>query len=242
MALGWSDIVQSYRRTFLGPVWITLNLVIFATAITLVYGALFGLPTKQYAAYVVCGMIAWFWVAALLSEVGNTFLNYTHFIKATKIDKAQFVWAAVYKQLLILLHHMVVYAALLILGIIDLSFYILLSVPAVLLLFALSIPVTAIAAILFARYRDLSRLVGSAMVVLMMVTPVFWQANMVQGWRAAFYYLNPIYYLIEIIRQPLLGHWPGVTIVAVVCGMTIVAWIAGALFYRRFERYVVFWL
>src|SRR3546814_10570857 len=75
MTLGWLAIVQSYRRSFLGPFWITLNLAIFASAMTLVYGALFGVPTKEYAAYVVTGMIAWFWVAALLPEVGSTFFN-----------------------------------------------------------------------------------------------------------------------------------------------------------------------
>lgn len=44
ISLAWTDVVQSYRRTVLGPLWITASMVIFSLAMTLVYGALFGVP------------------------------------------------------------------------------------------------------------------------------------------------------------------------------------------------------
>lgn len=97
IGLGWSDIVQSYRRTVLGPLWISLNLAIIAVAVTVVYGALFAIPSADYGSYVVCGMIAWFWVSALLTEVGNTFINNSSFIKSMPVDKAVFIWATVFK-------------------------------------------------------------------------------------------------------------------------------------------------
>ena len=242
IGLAWMDVVQSYRRTLLGPAWITLNLVIFTIAMTLVYGALFSVPTKEYAAFLACGMIGWLWISALLNEVGNTFINYSHFIKGTAIDKSFFIWASAYKQAIILAHHMVVYAVLVIFGIIPLTIYSLAVIPAVAVMFVISIPFTAIAAILFARYRDLSRLVSSLIIVLMMVTPVFWQPNMLTGWRLSFIHLNPLYYLVEFIRPPLLGKPLDPLIVAVVLGMGAAFWIFGAVIYRRYNKYVVFWL
>src|SRR5690606_14615328 len=80
IGLAWLDIVNSYRRTMLGPAWITLNLIIFTIAMTLVYGALFSVPTKEYSGYLLCGMMVWLWISALLNEVGNTFILYGHFL------------------------------------------------------------------------------------------------------------------------------------------------------------------
>jgi lipopolysaccharide transport system permease protein len=241
-SLAWMDIVQNYRRTMLGPAWITVNLIIFTIAMTLVYGALFSVPTREYAAFLVCGMIGWFWVAAMLQEVGNTFLSYSHFIKSTSINKAFFIWVAVFKQTIILAHHMVVYAALVIFGVIPFTVYSFAFIPVIVVLFLISIPLTAIVSILFARYRDLSRLVSSLIIVLMMITPIFWQPGMLTGWRLKFVHLNPFYYIIEFIRTPLLGKPLDPTVVAVVLGMGIFFWVVGAEVYRRYQKYVVFWL
>lgn len=236
------DTVQSYRRTFLGPFWITLNMVVLTTAMIFVYGALFAQQTKEYAAYLVCGMIAWFWISALITEVGNTFLVYAHFIKSTPIDKSQFIWATVYKQILILGHHLIVYAALVAFGVIQLTPYTVLVIPAVATIFLMSIPITAITAILFVRFRDLPRLLGSVAVVLLMITPIFWQAEMISGWRSAFVYLNPVYYVVEFIRRPLLGTPLDPIVAIVVIVSTVLLWIGGGIFYRRYEKYVVFWI
>lgn len=242
IGLGWSDVVQSYRRTVLGPLWITLNLAIIATAMTVVYGALFGVPTSEYSSYVVCGMIAWLWVSALLSEVGNTFITYGSFIKSMPIDKTVFVWATVFKQLVTLAHHLVVYAVLVAIGMIQLSFYTLYAIPALIVLTLFSVPFTAIASIVFARYRDVPRLIGGSIIIVLMITPIFWQPKMITGWRQALVYLNPLHYLIEFVRQPLLGLPIESQTVFVVLGMTAVVWLIGAIVYRRYNRYVVFWI
>ncbi|WP_137045759.1 ABC transporter permease [Pseudolabrys sp. FHR47] len=240
--LGWLDMVQTYRRTSLGPWWITANLAVFVIAMTYVYGALFGIPTKEYSAYLLGGMIAWYWVSALLAEVGNAFINYTYFIRSTSIAKAQLVWATVYKQLLTFLHNSAIVIVYIVVGVIPLNFHTLAIIPAVALLFLLSIPTTAIAAILFARYRDLQRFIGSAVIIVMMLTPVFWKPDMMVGWRSAFVELNPFHYLIELIRRPLLGQPVDLTTYAVVIGLTVLAWLVGGRVFRRYQSYVIFWV
>jgi ABC-type polysaccharide/polyol phosphate export permease len=240
--LAWNDTVQSYRRTFFGPFWITLNLVIFAMAITLVFGSVFKVPSVDYAGYVVCGMIPWMWVSAMLSDMGNTFIGYGPFLRSTPIDKAIFVWVAVCKQAIILVHQLIVYAGLVVVGLVQPTLYTLLIFPFLVVLFALSIPFTAITAVVFARYRDVPRLISGSIIIVMMVTPIFWKEEMITGWRSAVVFLNPIHYVIDFIRRPLLGEPPGFETVAVVLGLTAVLWILGSLFYNRYQKYVVFWI
>lgn len=242
VGLGWSDVIQNYRRTMLGPFWITMNLVIFTTAMTLVYGALFGVAARDYAGYVVCGMMAWLWTSSLLSEVGNTFIANASYIKSMPVDKSIFVWATVFKLLVTLAHNMIILPILIPFGIIHLTVYSLFVIPAIIVLFLLSIPVTAITSILFARYRDLPRLIGSSIVIIMMITPVFWKPNMVSGWRSAIVYLNPIHYIIEFLRRPLLGEPIGTLELTVVLGMTAAFWILAGFIYRRYQTYAVFWI
>jgi ABC-2 type transport system permease protein len=75
-----------------------------------------------------------------------------------------------------------------------------------------------------------------------MVTPIFWQPSQLTGWRSAVYFVNPVYYLIEFIRAPLLGQPEDPVVVLVILFMVTFTWIFGAMFYRRYEKYVVFWL
>lgn len=242
MGLAWSDVVQSYRRTFFGPFWITLNLVIFATAMTLVMGSIFKVSAPDYAGYVVCGMIVWLWISAMLTDVGNTFLVYGQFLRSMPMDKAFFIWAAVGKQVIVLAHQMIVYAALILLGVVNVSPYTLLAIPAVAVLFLISVPFAAVASILFARYRDLPRLISGSIVLVIMLTPIFWKPDMIAGWRSAFVYLNPVYYVIDFVRSPLLGDPIKPLTAIVVLGLAAVLWIAGAAFYNRYQKYVVFWI
>ncbi|HET8641145.1 MAG TPA: ABC transporter permease, partial [Pseudonocardiaceae bacterium] len=41
--LGWQDIKQRYRRSVLGPLWITISMAVTAVALGLLYATLFGL-------------------------------------------------------------------------------------------------------------------------------------------------------------------------------------------------------
>lgn len=173
ISLAWTDVVQSYRRTVLGPLWITASMVIFSLAMTLVYGALFGVPTREYAAYVVCGMIGWYWVSALVTEGGSAFSAYGGYVKGMPIDKAQFVWAVAFKQVIVLAHSMPVYLALIPLGIVELNRHTLLFPLAFVIIFAISIPVVAVLRIVYVQYREIPRLVSSSIVIVLLITPVF---------------------------------------------------------------------
>lgn len=240
--LAWHDTIQMYRRTLFGPFWLTLNMAIFAFAMTLIYSAVFQTPPGEYSVYIVCSMMVWWWVLGVLNEGGAVFLTYANFIQAKTCDKTMFVWSMGARQLIALIHHSAIYFILIIVGLLDLSWYMLLVIPMGLLLFLWTVPIISILAILSVRFRDIQRLIGAAAIILMMVTPIFWKPGMVEGWRTLIFELNPVYYAVEGLRRPLLGEPVPMDIFVPLVILIAGTWVFANWFYRRYERHVIFWL
>jgi ABC-type polysaccharide/polyol phosphate export permease len=103
---------------------------------------------------------------------------------------------------------------------------------------ALCIPVGMVSV----RYRDINHMIGFVAQALFMLTPVFWRRAQISPkmrWIAEY---NPFAHLLEIVRQPLLGHPAPLTDwIASLCFMgasIAMAVVSLAIFRRR----VVFWL
>lgn len=241
MTIGYLDVLQSYRRSFLGPIWITLSIAIQAFAMTFIFGALFGVPTKEYSQFIVTGLIAWSWLLSMLTESGNVFIVNAKYIKETAISKPILIWSSAFRLMIISAHNLILFAFLVVTGSIAFS-YIHLFIPAIFLLyFLLSIPLTLIMGILFARYRDIPRLISSTIVILMFITPIFWKAEMLGGIRGKIVQLNPFMYLIEGIRKPMMGIYNESEFL-VFMAIFIVVWTVGIFVYKKYSNSVVFWV
>ena len=53
---------------------------------------------------------------------------------------------------------------------------------------------------------------------------------------------NPFYYLLEVIREPLLGQAPSLLIWSVATGITLIGFIFALGFFSRFLNRIVYWL
>jgi ABC-type polysaccharide/polyol phosphate export permease len=92
------------------------------------------------------------------------------------------------------------------------------------------------------RYRDVNYMVGFVLGVAFLMTPVFWRRAALPESRYWIVDMNPLSHMLEILRQPLLGHpaalhhWTSVLLVLAIGG---VATVLSLMLYRR---RVVFWL
>lgn len=57
--LAWQDIRQRYRRSVLGPFWITLTMVVTIAGMGPLYGALLNIKTEEFVPYLALGIITW---------------------------------------------------------------------------------------------------------------------------------------------------------------------------------------
>jgi ABC-type polysaccharide/polyol phosphate export permease len=94
---------------------------------------------------------------------------------------------------------------------------------------------------LSARFRDVPPIVGSILQIAFFLTPIMWLPSALSD-RAAFVYLNPFYYLVEIVRMPLLGKTPELSIWLVVIGMNCVGTLVALFFFARYRERVAYWV
>ena len=79
--LGWQDIKQKYRRSVLGPFWITIATGTTAVAMGALYSQLFHLELSEHLPYVTLGLIIWNMINAAILEGSDVFIANEGLIK-----------------------------------------------------------------------------------------------------------------------------------------------------------------
>ncbi len=238
--LAWVSIVNEYRRTMLGPIWILLNLIIFTLSIGIVYSGLFSIAYFEYIAYMTTGMIGWLWASTILVASGMIYITNSSILLDHPTDKAYLIWSHTMVQFIIFLHQLPFVMLFYLFGLIKFNSNVFYIIPSLIIVFAINIGVSAILSILVTRYRDLNKILSSLVVIIMVTTPIFWKAEMISGPRALIYHLNPFYYIVEIIRNPLLGLPPERLEYTVASCIALAALLLGCYMHKKYSRSVIF--
>ncbi|MGI0015416.1 MAG: ABC transporter permease, partial [Nitrososphaera sp.] len=73
--LGWQDIKQRYRRSVLGPFWLTISNAALLGGMGPLYGRLLGQDINTYFAYLAVGFIIWMLIAGIINDSCNAFIS-----------------------------------------------------------------------------------------------------------------------------------------------------------------------
>lgn len=248
LSLGWQDIKQRYRRSVLGPLWITIATGVMAIALGLLYSVLFKIPLAEFLPHVTVGLIMWNFISGCIKEGSDIFIDNEGLIKQLPSALSVHVYRLVWKQLLFLGHNLVIWVILMLVFPRDLGWEVLLVIPAMALLVLNGVWVAMFFGIVATRYRDVSPLLEAGTQLLFYVTPIVWMTSTLQenvselGSRARLAELNPLYHYLEIVRAPMIGadlpayHW------WVVIGFTVVGLGIAMLAMKQWRFRVSYWV
>ncbi len=248
--LGWQDIKQRYRRSVIGPFWITIATGVQATAIGILYAALLDMPLNEFLPYVTVGLIVWNLINASIIEGSEVFIANEGLIKQLPSALSVHIYRLVWRQLLFFAHNLVIYMIMVVaFGVWrDLSWASLAAIPAIALLVLNALWVSIVFGIFATRYRDIAPILSSLTLLLFVLTPIMWttQSLVAQGGavadRARIAELNPLFHYLEIVRAPMIGqpqelyHW------YIVLGITVVGWALAILALRKYRARVPYWV
>ena len=241
--LGWQDIKQRYRRSVLGPLWISISMGVIATAMGILYGALFGEPIHTFLPYVATGLLIWNFVNGCILEGSEVFIANEGLIRFLPAPISLHVYRLLWRQTLFFLHNLVIWLLLVIVFPQPLSATVLLAVPAFLLLLINGGWLAMMSGIIATRFRDIPPIIASLTQLLFFMTPIVWSYERLKSNPlAAYVELNPVMHFVEIVRQPLLGqpivwrHWAVVGVITVVgCAVSLIC-------LRNYRSRVAYWV
>jgi ABC-2 type transport system permease protein/lipopolysaccharide transport system permease protein len=239
--LGWEQTISRFRRTVLGPFWLTANLLAISFGLSVVYGGLMGTDYRASFAMIVSGVLSWSLIGGAIGESATLFMVSTSTMMSQKLPLSFYVFLMMYRVCINFVAQLItLWVVLLILR--------LGAPPAWQLIIGLPITIWSVTMISLVvafpatRFRDLGQLVTAVLQLLFFITPVIWAPiNMSHRQRLMVMY-NPFAHLLAIVREPLIGHAPTASdwtwAIAILFASTATAIAVLALYRKR----VIFWL
>lgn len=202
--LGWMDILQRYRRSAIGPFWITISMGVMVSALGLLYAVLFKLDVSEYLPFLAIGFILWGLISGLVNEGCLVFIEAEGVIKQLPVPISIHVYRVIWRNILLFLHNIIVFFIVVVIFSVPIGWSAFQAVGGLILLLANGLWVTAVLGLLCARFRDATPIMASILQLSFFVTPIIWRPEMLPD-RAVFLVANPFFHAIEIVRAPLLG-------------------------------------
>jgi ABC-2 type transport system permease protein/lipopolysaccharide transport system permease protein len=240
-ALGWHDIRQRYRRSIVGPFWLTLSMGIMVAGLAYLYAGLFGQNLEGYLPYVATGIIIFTMISSLAGEGSTVFIGSGSLILQLRAPLTIYIYQMLWRNLLMFFHNISIYVLILLFVKVDLGWNFFLAFVGLFLVLLNGLWAGITLGGLSARFRDVPLIVSSIMQIAFFLTPIFWTPGSLPN-RALFVHLNPFYYLIEIVRLPLLGKTPPLEIWLVVIGFNCVGALVALAFYARYRGRIAYWI
>jgi lipopolysaccharide transport system permease protein len=240
--LGWIEIRQRYARSKIGPFWLTISMGVMVATIGVVYGGLFGENLSDYLPSLSIGMVSWYFFAGVINEGSLSFIASAQYIRQVPTPRLIYTLQSSWRNGVIFAHNFII--IIIVLSIFGVPNW--LTVPyfflglGLLILNALWMAI--VSGVLSARFRDLPQIVSSVMLVAFYITPIMFRGKMLSEKHPWLIKYNPFAYLIEGVREPLMGQIPDLHIWLVSGTMAASGWVLALLLLGRYHSRIPYWI
>jgi ABC-2 type transport system permease protein/lipopolysaccharide transport system permease protein len=235
------QLILRYRRTSLGYLWTLVNPLLMMSVMVVVFATLFKANLKDFAVFLVSGMIPWNCLNSIVSQSATAFIRNESLIKKIYLPKIIFPLSLTTGLFIdTLLSFLALYCILFAIGggrspavaFLPLAF---------LLLYAFVLGLALVVSVTTVFFRDLQHVIQIAMQGLFFLTPVLYPTDALGGkvgWLVA---LNPVTPFIELFRVPLhAGTVPPAAVLAAAALIAAASLALGLALFLRQERSLVF--
>lgn len=235
-----------YKRTYLGPWWITLTSLLFVFGLSQLRIGLRGGDWREALPYVGLGFIVFGLIVGGLRDGASVFAGGGNAMLTSRLPISSFVFRNNFEQLLDFLHDAVAILAIVIFFDIAFSVKWLESFIAVVLIVLSSIGIGMWLGPIANRFRDVGPLINAVIRLLFFLTPIFWSIDMVsENGREYLAWFNPLTYQLLAFRDPILGttHNPpiGISALGVTALLAIFNLVLGFIVFSKYRTRQVYW-
>jgi lipopolysaccharide transport system permease protein len=241
IALGRRDVTLRYRQTILGVVWVVLQPMIAGGVFSVIFGRVARLEsgTQSYFLFAYAGFVAWSGFSNALSRAAASVVGQGNLVTKVFFPRLVLPVSALFSTTVDFLVGM---ASLLVLfavfgsplspAVVTLPFWIL-------LLFAMGLGLGTVAAALSVRFRDVQHALPVLVQLLLYASPVAYATTAVPESIRPWFVLNPLAGALDGFRWACIGTPPPSGAgVAIAAAGALVAMVAGAMVFAKFERQI----
>jgi len=239
--IGLHDVRQRYRRSVIGPFWITLSTGIMIGALGFLYSHIFKIDMKEYLPFLAAGFFVWGLISSLVIEGCQAFNSSENLIKQLSAPLSIYVYRVLWSNLLTAAHNVWIFVLVAFFFSVQINWSIVLVAPALALILLNGLWVGLLLGLLSARFRDIPLIVSNIIQVMFFMTPVIWRADMLPE-RVLLLYANPFYHFVEILRAPMLGNAPSAENWLSTLSITVVGWVIALAFYTAYRWRIAYWV
>lgn len=239
--LGWQDVRQRYRRSILGPLWLTLSMGVMIGGLGYLYGDLFKTPLDDYIPYLTGGFVAWGLISTIIIESCTVFVAADGFIKQLRLPFSLYVFRLIWRNLIVFFHNALVFVVVAIIFKLELGWQLAWLLPGLLIVAYTGFWLSFVLGSVSARFRDIPQIVSSIVQIVFFLTPIMWKPELVTQ-RPMFVQENPFFHYVELIRAPLLGREIAPDTWLITLGCSTVGSLLAFMFFIRVRRRISYWV
>lgn len=239
--LAMQEIRQRYRRSTLGPLWLTVTMAIQVSVMGVLIGTLLAEPFDKYLPFLVIGFVIWNFWSLTVSEGSTTFIQAGAQILQTRRSLNMYLLLGIWRNVIIMAHTAIVIVVVFIIFGVYPTAVSLLAIPGLFVVLLNVWWLNLFFATIATRFRDVPVILTSIMPILFWSAPIVYEPSQL-GDFSWIPLLNPVTHMIDIVRAPLLGELPTLGSWEIMAAMTAIGWGATFTFFARFHHRIAYWL
>lgn len=239
--VGYYRFKSIYKTKHLGLSWIPLSMLILIVFVSFLWSNLLEKEFFFYFNQIANGFIIWFLIIGSISSSSDSMEAHRELIYSSKNPIYFYSFLAITPIIFRFLYHSIIIILIqFFLMQMNLSLFCLLVLGLCLVLLNL-ILISNILSILGARFKDLGQMIQSITPLLLFVTPVLYSAKDL-GSYSFIINLNPLTFLIEIVRMPLQGEYTRPLYIFIAILMSLILLIMNYCLYKKLKNKIILWI
>lgn len=219
--LAWADTKARYKKSVLGPFWPTLTNLLGVICLSIVWADLMQQDMNFFVPQVAVGLILWQLISGVLTDAPGTFSRQASMIKNVAMPAWFFVCRQLARHLINLIHNVLILVGVMIYYKVHITVQTWMFLPGLLLVVLNLYWIMHFLGLAGARFRDIEHLVQSVVPMLFFLSPVIYRADKISSGLNVVW-LNPLSFMIESVRSPILGASPHPSTYPVLLSMLLV--------------------
>ncbi len=196
-----------YRRSYLGILWSLIEPLMTTAVLVVVFGTLLGKGDGSFPVYIIAARLMYSFFSGATKNAAKSVRKNAQMVKKVYVPKYLYPTSSVIFYFIIYIISLLALVAVMVFSRVAPTLYIWQIIPALILIFFITLGVSMILSVLMVFFRDVEYLWNVCTMMIMYMCAIFYPVEKIMESKWAFTLkLNPVYCAIDIFRGGVLGY------------------------------------